>query len=490
MELETCSGKSFVQEELVLKRSFIIVLIFFVCFGQVSADTQAGVTAIEINLPSRTLSLYKDGVLLKEYPVCVGTKSTPTPQGEYKVVYKTVDPYWINKGTVVPPGPQNPLGKRWMGITKTIGIHGNNRPASIGTYASAGCIRMYNRDVEEIYSLVPLNTPVSIKYDRIRLFQDEYSGEKVIIIYPDSYKKDTLSVEQLLDGLERMEVSEEVMEKALSNIKESNVKPIAASKGIGIFLNESLITCDAFWEQGSIFVNCKAAEDVFGLTAGIAGIHDIDIREREGMIYVNLSQGVERLDGSIIYDADTENAYVAMKIVKVNGVFAGLNLGDYDRNDYLSVEAVRQLGYPYSEESQGISIFEAEMTKVSKNNTAAVNTEDIAKALGGWKDINPVYRIVDLKLPAYIRLGEGYFLTHDVGGRLALSAETAEDIRSKTSWVETAFSYEDEESSEFVDMESFLDNYEYEINDFRTLVDIKLEDSRIQDGSSIEEEQQ
>ena len=95
-----------------MKRSFLIVLIVFICFGQVYAENTAGKARIEINLPSGILSLYKDGMLIKEYPVCVGKQSTPTPQGEYRVIYKTVNPYWINKDVVVPPGPQNPLGVR------------------------------------------------------------------------------------------------------------------------------------------------------------------------------------------------------------------------------------------------------------------------------------------------------------------------------------------------------------------------------------------
>ena len=75
-----------------MKRSILVALIVFICFSQVWADSIEGKTSIEINLPSRTLSLYKDGNLLKEYPVCVGKQSTPTPQGNYRVVYKTVNP--------------------------------------------------------------------------------------------------------------------------------------------------------------------------------------------------------------------------------------------------------------------------------------------------------------------------------------------------------------------------------------------------------------
>ncbi|HYF75006.1 MAG TPA: L,D-transpeptidase, partial [Candidatus Nitrosocosmicus sp.] len=207
------------------------------------ADSSGGKTSIEINLPSKTLSLYKDGMLLKEYPVCVGKQSTPTPQGDYRIVYKTVNPYWINKYNVVPPGPQNPLGIRWIGITQSIGIHGNNKPESIGTYASAGCVRMYNRDVAEIYTLVPVNTPVSIRYDRIKSFEDKYTGEKGAILYPDGYKAGSGSV---LERLGQMGLTEELINKAQTALKRTFSSPLAICNGIGVFLNDSLITCDAF----------------------------------------------------------------------------------------------------------------------------------------------------------------------------------------------------------------------------------------------------
>ncbi|MGE5631047.1 MAG: L,D-transpeptidase, partial [Caulobacteraceae bacterium] len=93
-----------------MKKFFLAVIIIVVCFSIVFADSTAGTTRIEINIPSLTLSLFKDGKPVKAYPVCVGKQSTPTPQGNYNVIYKTINPYWINKGTVVSPGPQNPLG--------------------------------------------------------------------------------------------------------------------------------------------------------------------------------------------------------------------------------------------------------------------------------------------------------------------------------------------------------------------------------------------
>lgn len=110
---------------------------------------------IEIDAEKRTLVLYENGQVLKKFPVAVGKSKTPTPLGEWKVVQKS-----LNWG--------NGFGTRWMGLNVPwgiYGIHGTNKPGSIGTFASHGCIRMFNRDVEQLYPLVPAGTRVRIVED-------------------------------------------------------------------------------------------------------------------------------------------------------------------------------------------------------------------------------------------------------------------------------------------------------------------------------------
>lgn len=107
---------------------------------------------ISINLAVRRLSYYEGKRLLKAYPVGVGKYSTPTPTGSYTVISKIVHPGGM-------------LGTRWMGLSISIGnygIHGTNNPQSIGGYVSNGCVRMHNKDVEELFPLVVIGTPVNI----------------------------------------------------------------------------------------------------------------------------------------------------------------------------------------------------------------------------------------------------------------------------------------------------------------------------------------
>ncbi|MEN6349622.1 MAG: peptidoglycan-binding protein [Syntrophomonas sp.] len=115
-------------------------------------EQKRGRMLIEIDVTKRKLFLYEDDKLLKQYPVAVGKSSTPTPLGEWKVVQKC-----LNWG--------NGFGTRWMGLNVPwgiFGVHGTNKPGSIGTFASHGCIRMLNRHVEELYPLVPQGTMVRI----------------------------------------------------------------------------------------------------------------------------------------------------------------------------------------------------------------------------------------------------------------------------------------------------------------------------------------
>lgn len=128
------------------------------------------------------LYVYKNGNRVKAYQVATGanttdlpdgTKNIPkkaTPEGTFPIVMKTVNPQWKDvPGTVDgKPNPNNPLGVRWHGLNihgdggKYYGIHGTNVPSSIGKQVSNGCIRMHNKDVVELFNIVPLGTPVWI----------------------------------------------------------------------------------------------------------------------------------------------------------------------------------------------------------------------------------------------------------------------------------------------------------------------------------------
>jgi len=118
---------------------------------------------IVVSLTDRKIALIEDGHVVKIYPIAVGKTSTPSPSGSFHIVSRVVKPAWYQPGKVVGPGPANPLGTRWMGIGyKGYGIHGTNRPRSIGKAASHGCIRMRNQDVEDLFARVEVGDPVEL----------------------------------------------------------------------------------------------------------------------------------------------------------------------------------------------------------------------------------------------------------------------------------------------------------------------------------------
>ncbi len=122
---------------------------------------------IIVSIPDRKLALLEDGDVVKVFDVAVGAVQTPSPSGDFSIVNRLENPTYYRPGVVIEPGASNPLGTRWMGLSqKGFGIHGTNQPQSIGKAASHGCIRMAQRDLEELFALVQVGDAVSIRAER------------------------------------------------------------------------------------------------------------------------------------------------------------------------------------------------------------------------------------------------------------------------------------------------------------------------------------
>lgn len=119
--------------------------------------------SVVVDKSQNRLLLTESNRFIKSYPVATG-KDNSTPVGTFKVVTKVPHPVWYKQGAVVPPeSPENILGTRWIGIDhQGYGIHGSVDPSAIGQQVTAGCIRMTNADVEELFNIVPLGTDVTI----------------------------------------------------------------------------------------------------------------------------------------------------------------------------------------------------------------------------------------------------------------------------------------------------------------------------------------
>lgn len=140
---------------------------------------------IFIEIEDKTLYLLQDGNLIKKYPIASGAPDTPSPLGAWEIV---------NKGDW-----GEGFGGRWMGLNVPwgkYGIHGTTSPNSIGWEVSHGCIRMYNRDVKELYKIVPHGTPVVIVNGPFGPF-----GRGFRSIEPGDRGADVMAIQQRLKEL-------------------------------------------------------------------------------------------------------------------------------------------------------------------------------------------------------------------------------------------------------------------------------------------------
>jgi lipoprotein-anchoring transpeptidase ErfK/SrfK len=128
-------------------------------------------TMILVSRETFTLRLFKQLKLVKTYRIAVGRAGLETPAGFYEIDDKQVNPSWhvpmsawagSLAGQIIPPGPADPIKARWLGFYDGAGIHGTTDTWSLGSAASHGCVRMAIPDVEELYDLVPLHTPIYV----------------------------------------------------------------------------------------------------------------------------------------------------------------------------------------------------------------------------------------------------------------------------------------------------------------------------------------
>lgn len=158
----------------VLLLSLSLVFVNFVHpsvgFGAEQDVRTPTVDEIVVSLDDFQLLAKNNGEIVRAYPIATGMDTGPTPRGTFVVANKLKNPWYTpDDKPAEAPGPDNPLGTRWIGINKpSYGIHGTRDPGSIGTRASEGCVRMFNSHVEELYERVEVGTTVTIKesFDR------------------------------------------------------------------------------------------------------------------------------------------------------------------------------------------------------------------------------------------------------------------------------------------------------------------------------------
>ncbi len=131
-----------------------------------------------ISIPDRKLAVLEDGDVIATFPVAVGAAVSSSPTGEFQIVSRVANPTYYRPGAVIPAGKNNPLGTRWLGLSeKGYGIHGTNVPRSIGQAASHGCIRLRNRDMERLFTMLQVGDGVEIRGERDDEIAQIFGGE-------------------------------------------------------------------------------------------------------------------------------------------------------------------------------------------------------------------------------------------------------------------------------------------------------------------------
>ena len=161
-------GRRAAIKQAALLLAILITLFAIPSFAQTeTVPSDQATHVVLVSLVDRQLVVLEDGNVIARFSVAVGAEVSPTPTGEFRIISRVSNPTYYRPGTVIPAGKDNPLGTRWLGLSrKGYGIHGTNAPRSIGTAASHGCIRLRNRDMEQLFTILRVGDVVEIHGER------------------------------------------------------------------------------------------------------------------------------------------------------------------------------------------------------------------------------------------------------------------------------------------------------------------------------------
>ncbi len=171
---------------------------------------------ILINIPQRMLFHFSDGQLLAAYPVGLGKPTWPTPGGEFEIVSRVKNKTWKVPISIqeemrregkavleeVPPGPDNPLGAHWLGLSlRGFGIHGTIAPSSVYQFRSHGCIRLHPDDIAELFEQTEVGNTGLLIYQPV-LLAVTVDGRILLEVHQDIYNKKVDSLQMVRDMAE------------------------------------------------------------------------------------------------------------------------------------------------------------------------------------------------------------------------------------------------------------------------------------------------
>jgi hypothetical protein len=280
---------------------------------------------VVLNLPELTDFRWADGKVVAWYPVSVGRVTRRTPVGELRAVNRVRNPAWRRpNGTIMAPGPRNPLGDRWIGLSKSgYGLHGTNDATSIGRLVSAGCIRHFPPHIHELFDNAWVGMPVIITYQTVTVGQED--GIVYMSIFPDVYGRGTNAPSRARARLASFGLGDVLtgpgLERALAQADgvarpilgsetpvTRNGSPLNSPIGPTIRDGESFLPLRAVAEQLGASVTWNgmtrtAVIDLGGRSAAFTVDHE-DAFTALGSVFVPVRALVEQLDGTVEYDPE------------------------------------------------------------------------------------------------------------------------------------------------------------------------------------------
>ncbi len=205
---------------------------------------QAAQEGITINLAElRLYYLWSKGgqQRIRAYPVGIGSEGWDTPEGNFTVIQHIKHPSWTAPATIraaepgtatsIPPGPENPLGDYWLGLsTPGYGIHGTNKPFGVGRRVSHGCLRLYPEDIRDLFPRAIKGTPVRIIYQPIKV--GLHNGQLFAEVHQDLSQRLTDPVAEVLRQVAALPWQGEINFQALS-------QAIAAQQGVPVIISQN-----------------------------------------------------------------------------------------------------------------------------------------------------------------------------------------------------------------------------------------------------------
>lgn len=274
---------------------------------------------IVINIPAFRLSLFSRDSFVKEYPIAVGKDVSPSRTGTCTIVRKVKNPTWYppDGRPPVPPGPDNPVGSRWMGLSwPGYGIHGTNNPSSIGRAVTLGCIRMRDEDAQEIYEIVPIGTPVEFVYRTIEVGPGDGPLGALIRVYGDIYGLGTNTVPLAKSALAASlpqpmpEVDEEAL-KAIVSTHRGEPEPVPWR--VRVEVDGQLLQDAAQIEGGQVLIALRSIANAlrryvhWDSARAVARVNDLETKGsvRSGSLYVSVGD-LRSLFGAALFNWDPQ----------------------------------------------------------------------------------------------------------------------------------------------------------------------------------------